>query len=42
MEGLPLIAYRPTPRYIKLEKLDEHKEENSVVEENWMLQVKYL
>jgi len=42
MEGLPVIAYRPIPRYIKLENLDEHQEEISVAEENWMLQVKYL
>ena len=40
MEGLPIIAYRPIPRYIKLESLDEPQEENSVVEEKWMLQVK--
>ena len=37
----PLIAYRPLKHIIKLETVDEHKEVNSVEEEDWTLQVQY-
>ncbi len=39
MADLPLIAYPPIKRTIKLEISDEHQEVNNVVEENWTLQV---
>lgn len=39
MEGLPLIAYRPLKRLIKLEIPDESQEVNNVEEENWTRQV---
>ena len=39
MADLPLIAYPPIKRTIKLETADENQEVNSVVEENWTLQV---